>query len=118
MAVMTVGHTASRELAWLCSALADYSKANAAAFSERYDEECEAWTADEILEAAKRQNAIIGYTVKAKRRTARSVGLLRYNLDDCATVEALHAVISILQSEQYRIHSAPEREETGVRPWV
>ena len=120
MAVMTVGNTSSsdgkRHLESLCSSLADYSKANAAAYSERYNEPCDPWNADDILESAQRLHRD-DTTLKAKRSTASSARLLRYNLDECATVDALHAVVSVLTSTQFRIYSAPDVDESGVRPW-
>jgi len=118
LAVMTVGNTASDTgklyLAELCSSLAKYSEANAEAWSVRYGEECEANTADEILKAAKAAATIWGSrgSRTIMRRNCTSASLLRYNLDDCATVEALHAVVSVLSSEQFRVYSDP-----GVRSW-
>ncbi len=84
----------------MCAALAEYSKANTAAYNARYaDENQTPSTAGEIEADTKR----VVFDPQTAVATARG---LRYNLDAQATVEALHAVIDVLSSNRYAIFAA------------
>jgi len=101
-ALLSVGNTSSdsgkRELRWLLEGLTDYSKANAAAYEKRYPGEKAEPATFELLEyAAKRERHTINH-VDEVRKVHGTAGLLRYNLDDEATAEALHPIVTILCS--------------------
>jgi hypothetical protein len=111
-AVFAVGNTSSdegkRQLASYCDDLEHYSAANALAFEERYNEPTLGHSIQEIKELAF-ANRMPPNTVRECESVALNIGLLRYNLDDCATVEALHAVISLMLSPAYLRHASEGR---------
>ena len=99
-AVLAVGNTSSdmgkSELSYILAGLVDYSDANAKAYNTRYSGESATGATLAQLQYAAAMERFCASTVEAQDRVRGTAGLLRYNLDDEATVDALHPIITIL----------------------
>tara|TARA_R110000824_G_scaffold274342_1_gene463039 strand:+ start:550 stop:912 length:363 start_codon:yes stop_codon:yes gene_type:complete len=92
-AVAATGSSLALDIADICEELAVYAVSNYAAFNGRYDESEVAPTADEIAACAAELGTMADFHNASG--AASTVALMRYNLDASATVEALHAIITI-----------------------
>ena len=120
VAILCTGNTASdsgkRTLEHFCTALANYAKANAAAYAARYNEPGGIPPSPGAI-----HNAARGARFLSPERTGHAIstaGLLRYNLDECATLEALEACVAVLSSHSFQARAvdarrAEERRYTG-----
>jgi hypothetical protein len=111
-AVFAVGNTSSsegkRQLEAYCDSLEHFSAANAEAFEARYNEKTLGHSIQELKEEAF-ANRMPPNTVKECESLCGWIGLLRYNLDDCATIEALDVIVDLMLSPAYLRHAHAAR---------
>ncbi len=111
VAVLCMGDTASddgkRKLRHYCEALEGYSRANARAYTARYDEFQHGYSFADITAETKRFQS---QSPEMLHHAVSTAGLLRYNLDDEADVDALEACVIVLSSHVFQYHVVRERE--------